>query len=443
MASTVEIVRKETIKPSSPTSPHSKNFKFSLLDQLMPCPYAPLVLFYPSGDGLDTVGKVNLLKSSLSKILTHFYMLAGKMKDDLSIDCNDEGAYFVEARLNISLNDFLCRPDLLQIHKFLPCEVVLKGPIEGTFVSNFQVTVFECGGLAIGLCISHKVLDGHALGTFLKAWCSSMASEAENLMVPDFSAYSLFPSDDDLWLRDSTNVMWGSLFKPGKCITKRFLFNASSIAKLKAQATLKSRITRVEAVSAFLWRCTITASKNRHGFHRPSLITHLVNLRRRIVSSSLYEKSIGNLLWIASAKCNSEHEPELYHLMNEVKGAISKVDYKLTDRLRGNERKSMVTESFKELTILDGTDYLSCTSWCKLGFYEADFGWGKPIWVSSYGIGGTMVMNFVILNDTSCGEGIEAWITLDEQDMSFLQQDPELVSLTSIDPSPLHLTEHP
>ncbi|KAH1121473.1 hypothetical protein J1N35_004633 [Gossypium stocksii] len=39
-----------------------------------------------------------LLKESLSETFTLFYTLAGKIKGHLSIDCNDEGAYYVEAR---------------------------------------------------------------------------------------------------------------------------------------------------------------------------------------------------------------------------------------------------------------------------------------------------------------------------------------------------------
>ncbi|KAK7839509.1 salutaridinol 7-o-acetyltransferase [Quercus suber] len=86
--------------------------------------------------------------------LTQYYPLAGKIKDDLCINCNDEGAYFVGAQVN-----------------FLHCELILKESA-GTYVTNIQVNVFKCGGIAIGVCISHKILDGVALSGFLKAWAT-------------------------------------------------------------------------------------------------------------------------------------------------------------------------------------------------------------------------------------------------------------------------------
>ena len=82
------------------------------------------------------------MKNSLSETLTRFYPLAGKIKDDLSIDCNDEVAHYVEARVDFSLREFLTKPHLLLLHRFLPCELVLKESNTGTHVINIQVNVF-------------------------------------------------------------------------------------------------------------------------------------------------------------------------------------------------------------------------------------------------------------------------------------------------------------
>ncbi|GLT45670.1 hypothetical protein SLA2020_194860 [Shorea laevis] len=50
--------------------------------------------------------------------------------------------------------------------------------------------------------------------------------------------------------------------------------------------------------------------------------------------------------------------------------------------------------------------------------------------------------------DSITGDGVEAWMNLDEEDMAILQRDPELFSFASLDPSPLVmgsgvLCEHP
>ena len=136
----VGIVSEEQVRPSSPTPSHLRTFEFSLLDQLISsAPYGPVILFYPINDSsnLSNIPKrLELLKKSLSEILTLYYPLAGKIKDDLCIDCNDDGAYFVEAQVNVCLSEFLSQPDLLILHKFLPCEFILKESYVGTYVTN-------------------------------------------------------------------------------------------------------------------------------------------------------------------------------------------------------------------------------------------------------------------------------------------------------------------
>ncbi|XWS20856.1 hypothetical protein CRYUN_Cryun30bG0004800 [Craigia yunnanensis] len=441
----VEIISTQYIKPSSPTPQHLKIFKLSLLDQLIPSPYAPIILFYPMDDStshFEIPCRLELLKKSLSNTLTRFYPLAGRIKDDLSIECNDQGAYYVEARVNCRLDEFLNQPDLLLLPRFLPCEFILKEPTAGTYVTNIQINMFDCGGNAIGICISHKILDGDALSTFLKAWTAT-ARDCKEVIYPNFIATSLFPTND-LWLRDSSLVMWGSLFKKGKSITRRIIFGASSIAALKAQATISGLQcpTRVEAVSAFLWKCTMAASKAKDGFQRPSLLTHLVNLRRRMAQNM--ENSTGNLLWIASAKTKIENKSDLPDLVGQVREAISRVDSDLITKLGNDEGKSLISETLREIDDLvskDGLDHFGFSSWCKFGFYEADFGWGKPVWVSSFGMENSVYMNLIILVDTQFGDGIEAWVTLDEQDMAILERDEELLKLAMFDLSPLMIRE--
>ncbi|KAK8551692.1 hypothetical protein V6N13_120137 [Hibiscus sabdariffa] len=443
----VEIISPQLIKPSSPTPQHLKIFKLSILDQLIPAPYAPIILFYPTHHDavihLEIVAnRVELLKKSLSDTLTRFYPLAGRIQDDLSIVCSDEGAYFVEARVSCRLDEFLRQPDLLDLPKFLPCDVNSKEPTAGTYVTNIQVNMFRCGGIAIGVCISHKILDGAALSSFLKAWTAT-ARGCKEVINPNYISASLFPAADGLWLRDSSLVMWGSLFKKGKSVTRRIVFSASSIATLKARATVSGKCpTRVEAVSAFLWKCTMAASKEKKGFLSASLLTHIVNLRRRMAHDM--ENSTGNLLWIASAKIKGENTSDLAGLAAQVRKAISRVDGDFIKELRDeDEGKSLISEMIRDIgdeASKDGVEHFGFSSWCKLGFYEADFGWGKPVWVSSFGMENSVFMNLIVLVDTQAGDGIEAWVTLDAQDMAILERDEELLHLAMFDPSPLTIS---
>ncbi|WCJ44698.1 HXXXD-type acyl-transferase family protein [Euphorbia peplus] len=436
----VEIISKEIIKPSLSSS-HPKIFKHSLLDQLIPSRYAPLVLFYPmeKDTSFDLSTRLNLLKSSLSETLMDFYPLAGKIKDDFSVDCNDEGACFVETRVNCTLEEFLTKPDLLLISSFLPCEFVSDESLVGTFATNVQANVFECDGIAVGICISHKLLDGDGLRMFLKRWTSTNKSEPPNFVGAD--AVSLFPADD-LWLRDSANAMWASFLKKGTCKTKRFVFNASSIAMLKYEAIESGmkRPTRVEVVSAILWKCLVATSNELHGFQRPSLLNHLVNLRRRM-EPSLLENVLGNFLWVASTKHDNPAEPEFGDLAEKVREAIARVDCEFVEKIRSEEGKNVMLKSLvkqSEIGCEKGVDYFSFSSWCNFRYYDvADFGWGKPIWVSGIGLGGSIFFNLIILVDTRCSQGVEAWVTLDEEEMAILERNEDIIRLAHVDPSPL------
>lgn len=92
----------------------------------------------------------------------------------------------------------------------------------------------------------------------------------------------------------------------------------------------------------------------------------------------------------------------------------------------------------KDCRTNETVDYFGFTSWCNMGFYDVDFGWGKPIWVCSFVSHDSPVFtDFVVLMDTRYGDGVEAWVNLDEHKMHILQHDHELSAFMSLDPSPL------
>lgn len=98
----IENISRETIKLSSPTPNHLRNFKLSFLDQIAPVMYTPIVLFYSQNGDSDHPGEAakmcQCLKTSLSKILTLLYPFAGRFKDHASIECNDVGLIFLKLK---------------------------------------------------------------------------------------------------------------------------------------------------------------------------------------------------------------------------------------------------------------------------------------------------------------------------------------------------------
>lgn len=272
----VEVISRETIKPSCPTPDHLRRYQLSFLDQIAPPVYMPLVLFYPA-DTLSRSEKSDQLKKSLSQTLTRFYPLAGRVKDNLYVDCNDEGIPYVEAQVSCQLSDVISDPVPGENNKFLPC--ALDDVDELAMV--LQVNLFKCGGLAIGIGISHKVGDALSFFMFLNTW-SAIARGDGDIVSPKFESEKLFPPKNISGFKPRTGI------EKENIVTKRFVFSASKIALLRDRYAKRMSIeyrrrpTRVEALSAFIWTRFVASTKAKEtAAEKIHTVLHAVNLRTR------------------------------------------------------------------------------------------------------------------------------------------------------------------
>ncbi|KAL6215839.1 hypothetical protein ACLB2K_015266 [Fragaria x ananassa] len=457
----VQIISQEYIKPSSPTPPHLNTYKFSLLDHLMPPVYVPMILFYPpvSPPISTSSEKSQALKQSLSETLTHFYPLAGRIRSNLCIDCKDEGACYIEAKVEShDLSEFLQHPDLSLLPKILPpfnSMLDHSGKLKnattasggGADVVMIQVTNFACGGFVIGVYVSLMIVDGVAISTFLKAWAAATAQSQSGTdqcihVLPSFDGATLFPP-----ILDEQGQRFA---KKGRSVTNRFVFEASAVAKLKELAATSSlqNPSRVEAVSAFIWKCARAAWKAKSGRSAPCLITHAVNLRRR-ADPNLPQNSMGNFVCLTGAianECHGEEELELSSLVSLMREATSKVNGDLVVKLQGQgglETISKVFQDMNEAIAISTTDgemnFIGYTSIAYSGVYDADFGWGKPMWVVPVHNAGreAISINEVHLMDTGewGNSAFEAWINLHEEEMELFQSNQELLNFASLNTS--------
>ncbi|XP_059459549.1 stemmadenine O-acetyltransferase-like [Corylus avellana] len=449
----VEIISKQCIKPSSPTPPNLKTYKLSLLDQVHSSIYIPVTLYYPMNE--STSHSVNvadiisqrsqLLKQSLSENLTRFYPLAGKVKDELTIDCNDEGVFYLEGYSKCHLIDCIREPDIVSLNQLFPQEMTFQDPVEGDYVALIKVTSFACGGFAIGVLVCHMVADGTAFSAFLNGW-AAIARKASELVYPNFDAPSIFPQND-AFSKEAAMTTFAKAYKSGRCVVTRVVFDGSAVASLKAKATSSSvsNPTRVEVVSALLWKSIMTALKATSGVQKPNYLTHSVNFRRR-ADPQFADSSMGNLFWGAGALCTAE-KTDLAYMVSKLREAIVKVSADFVKSLQGEGGFSNLCEVMKatteELSSIEssfGMNFIAVTSWCNFGIYDIDFGWGKPMWVSGVGSSGDTESVFptsLILMDTRSGDGVEAWVTLNKEEKNALAQDKELLAFASLDPSPL------
>ncbi|KAK7345475.1 hypothetical protein VNO77_16079 [Canavalia gladiata] len=453
----VEIISRQCIKPSSPTPIHLKTHNLSILDHFMPPIYIPMVLFYSADQSTKSIihiqQKLQQLKESLSQVLTQFYPFAGRIKDNFTIDCNDEGIQYTEAKASCSLVEFFSQSNFSSfIHKLVPNQPIWEASIEG-YTTMIQVTCFTCGGIVIGTLISHMIADGASASFFLNSWASSSRREFQHeFALPSFD--SPFPRSNSC-LQD-TNVMalCGQFLNKGRLAIRRFLFNAEAISKLKAQASSLTvqNPTRVEVVTSLLWKCAANAFRANSVLERPTLVTHAVNMRRR-VSPNFPNSCMGNFVWMITALLSAKEKvTELPDLVIKLREAGTSINSDFVKGFQGEGGLAKYSEFLKQLietassaTFTNGVNYVHYTSWCNFGLYEVDFGWGKPIWVSrttASSPNDAVFLNSVILMDTPDGKGIEVWIYLIEDDMAMFQLDKELLNFVISDPNPLHLKDY-
>ncbi|KAK6154220.1 hypothetical protein DH2020_008468 [Rehmannia glutinosa] len=419
-------IAKEMIKPSSPTPPHLRKLQLSFLDQLAPPIYIHIILYFqPSHHHHHEYSKFETsqkLKQSLSDALSIYYPLAGRIRDNSWVDCNDDGAEYIEARFNNGriLNDVVENPQIDELRQYVPATPSGGGDIP----MAVQVSFFGCGGTAIGVCMSHKVADAMS---FINAWAAACRGDAKTISVtqPTFNLASRFPPADFSGFFSS-----GPLSPPQKILTKRFVFNKWKLAALRKAASgpLMEIPTRVEAVSAFIWRHFIEAvalKDTMNGENTVFATTHAVDIRSR-ASPHLPHQFFGNAC--ARAMAMTEEKRDYYDLAMKLREVIRKADADYVRLEDGDtflkyyscneENDPMFKDGRKNLEIC------SFTSWYRLPAYEADYGWGKPDWVSIIGV---PQKNLVFFLGTKTGDGIEAWVNMLEEDIAIIETNYHLL----------------
>ncbi|KAL5751852.1 hypothetical protein ACOSP7_022034 [Xanthoceras sorbifolium] len=419
----VRIISREIIKPSSSTPNHLRTHKLSRVDQINFDIVYPAIVFY-SGAPKNS----DHLKESLSKILTHYYPFAGRVKDHFSVDCDDYGVSFVEAHATGNMSEALQNPEFHKLEQLMPYKP--HEMLTTEFNLAVQVSYFGCGGVAICVCFRHVIADGTTAANFLKGWgkvaCGGGVDAILKDVVIDFS--SIFPPEE--WSGLSTNINSEELLTSSTdSIVKKFVFDEAKIAALREK--IGNRPSRFEAVFALIWNA-VTASKTEGD---EFIVSMPVSLRKKL-NPPIPEQCMGNIYSVLRASWPLEETinykgfveklGELLSLVNEdhVKKAFPNgwVVVRMENDV-GRNTKSSRRRIFH------------ISSCCGLPFYEADFGWGKPIWATvpqRHNCGDNI---FVVLFDTCEGKGVEACVAMSKEEMAKFEQDSEVVAFASFNPT--------
>ncbi|KAI3423062.1 uncharacterized protein J3R85_011354, partial [Psidium guajava] len=417
----VEITSRETVKPSSPTPAHLRHYQLSFLDQISPPVYNPSVLFYtPQNEGdqfnVDVIS--SKLKASLSCILAHFYPLAGRLKGNVSVECDDEGVPYSEAIVKCRVSDVTENPDPTELRKLVP--FALDAINETTL--GVQFNRFDCGGIAVGICMSHKISDGLSAVTFVKMWAAVCRGE-EIVAPPQFASAELFPPKNISGYEPSIGITSDNI------AAKRFIFKTDKIETLKARYSKEMDLdqnrtpSRVEALSAFIWSRFARSTRVYSEPNKTCVVLHAVNLRTKF-DPPLPPHSFGNFYRVAMTFLPMDSGEECYGLVAKMRETLSRIDKGYVEKLREGDGHLNFIKRTAEVFLKGKLLTMNFTSLCRFPVYESDFGWGNPTWFGSPAL---PFQNLVVFVDTKSGDGVEAYISLKVEDMAALESDEEFM----------------
>ncbi|KAK4709166.1 hypothetical protein R3W88_030091 [Solanum pinnatisectum] len=424
MASSTILSRK-IIKPSPSIPSSHRHYNLSFRDQTANPAYLPIAALYSKPENHNITQISHILENSLSKILFFYYPFAGRIKDNKYVDCNDTGAEYFNVHVNCQMSEILTNPYNDAIEIVFPQNLAWSNSLskERSSLVVVQLSHFDCGGVAVSICVSHKIADGYSACKFLSDWISMARDDELNFQPsPQFDGALFFPPIDN------PPPMPNVVPVTQRCVSKMYNFSSSSLFKLKDIVSTNSQIqkpSRIEVATSLLHKCGVDVSMAKLGVFKPTMLFHVMNLRPPIPLNTM-----GNANCLFSATAMTQDNITLPNYVAQLQKAKQQLRDELKD-MNTDQLASHAIEKIKEIAIImkqDAFDMYFCTSLCTFGSHKIDFGWGSPIRVTQ--VKQPMKNQFIFMDDPT-GEGINVLITLTEADMLLFQNNKELLQFAS------------
>ncbi|KAF6172799.1 hypothetical protein GIB67_034651 [Kingdonia uniflora] len=394
----INVKESTMVRPSEETP--KRNLWNSNVDLVVPRMHTPSVYFYRP-NGSSNFFDARVLKEALSKVLVPFYPMAGRLKRDedsrVEIDCNGEGVLFVEVETGSVIDDFGDFAPTLELRQLIPA-VDYTGDISSYPLLVLQVTHFKCGGVSLGVGMQHHVADGASGLHFINTW-SDMARGIE-LSMPPFIDRTL------LLARDPPTPVFHhieykpppSMNTPNENVKYQTSPNSTSVAIFKISRNqlnvLKAKSKEVgttisyssyEMLSGHVWR---SVCKARGLPDDQESKMYIATDGRSRIFPTLPPGYFGNVIFTTTpiAVSGTLNSNPLTYAAGIIHDALSQMnDEYLRSALDYLELQPDLT------TLVRGAHTFRCpnigiTSWSRLPIHDADFGWGRPIFMGPGGI---------------------------------------------------------
>ncbi|KAL7099562.1 hypothetical protein ACP275_09G092000 [Erythranthe tilingii] len=329
----------------------------SILDLVMPNFHVPIIYFYRRPTAAAAADFFDA--AALARVMVPFYPVAGRLKKDVNgrfeIDCNAEGALFVEAESDGRLDDFgeYFAPTS-ELRRLVPA--VDYSLDISAYPCTFDVTHFKCGGVSLGIGIQHHVVDGLSGIHFMNTWSDVARGHA---------APALPPSIDRNILRARN---------PPRPEFEHIEYHHPRLPLLPTK-------TGAPPPWPFRWwRCATTARRLAPGQETKVYIA--TDGRSRLLPSPP-RGYFGNVVFTAApvAASGDIRAQPVGYAAGKIRNALARMD---DEYMRSALDYLEPQDDVKAL--VRGPHTFKCpnmgiTSWVRMPAYVADFGWGGPVYV--------------------------------------------------------------
>ncbi|KAL3848873.1 hypothetical protein ACJIZ3_010755 [Penstemon smallii] len=358
--------------------------------------HTPTVYIYRRPVGVDNFFDTAVLKAALGRALVPFYPAAGRLNTNedgrIEINCNGEGVLFVEAESDGTLDDlgdFTPNPEL----KISLIPTVDYSQHIWTYpLLLLQVTHFKCGGVSLGVKNEHHLSDGLSALHFINTW-ADIASGLDNTIPPVIDRSHLSarrppqPQFDHIeyyqpapTMKVPSNASLETILSVFKLTRDQLNALKSKCIKEKEDDDYDVTYSMYEVLGGHIWRCVCKA---RGLSEDQETRIHIPIDGRTRLQPPLPRGYYGNVIFPNRrvALSGEIQSKPLKHVVSIIHDAIIQMN---NDYLRSTIDYLELQPDLIALAIGDHTykcPNLGINSWVRLPIYDADFGWGKPVYM--------------------------------------------------------------
>ncbi|XWS72649.1 hypothetical protein CRYUN_Cryun02cG0058400 [Craigia yunnanensis] len=363
------------------------------LELLMTLHHVPTVYFFRP-NGSSNFFDPQVLMEALSKVLVPFYPMAGRLGRDekgrVEIICNSEGALFIEAETDSVIDDLIGDTfHSSELWRLVP-KVDYSADISSYPLILTQVTRFKCGGVCLGIGLQHTLGDGPAGIHFINSWAEMarglpLSTEPfidRSLLrarVPPTPTFHHVEYDPPL----SMNTVSTTEELDPETTVSIFKITRDQLNILKAKANKNENsgnYSTYNSLAAHIWRC---ANKARCLPDDQATKLYIPIDGRSRLRPPLPPSYLGNVIFMsATIASHGDLQSESF---SDTAKRILNILKRMDDEYLRSAIDYMEQVPNVKAPVRGARGFqcpnLSINSWMWLPIYEADFGWGRPIWL--------------------------------------------------------------